>query len=87
MSLEHPNNADEALRAEEKTEEFNLSDKTKKVFNAVDENGHSYRDMLMIKKDDVKEFIRLLKRDMPMKAPVSKWLKERIDKLAGEKLI
>lgn len=42
-------------------EQFNLSNKMKNVYNWNDEKGKSKRDMIMIRKHDVKEFIKLLK--------------------------
>jgi hypothetical protein len=60
---------------------FNLSEKiveSKNVKNTLYLNNVEF-----ICKTDVKEFIKLLKEERPMKYSIEKW----IDELAGEKLI
>jgi hypothetical protein len=72
------------------TEEFNLS---KKLTLAGEHyNPHkSFYDTEVFLKEDVKEFIRLLKEDILFVGNNQDtnvvWLLQRLDKLAGEKLI
>lgn len=65
------------------TEEFNLSEKIYRYAKGAERMPDT------IAREDVKEFIRLLKADIiiPKDYPVEVAIIKRIDKLAGERLI
>ena len=65
------------------TDEFNLSEKIKEHFYDVDAHAMApFIDLI-----DVKEFIRLLKEEFPINCKEHHKFHNKIDKLAGDKLI
>jgi len=64
------------------TKEFNLSDCIDEFEARGDENSEKF-----ILVEDVKEFIRLLKKEIGKEAINPVWYKKTIDKLAGESLV
>ena len=68
------------------TNEFNLKEERKKVFEMFLGTPHIAQIYRIILEQD-KEFIRLLKEEIGIESINPVWYKKTIDKLAGDKLI